>query len=590
MEPKTTNNLLSVSVAISALVLMFLVVGLISIELGRGFYADRTAPRQYFEDYNISGISSIEAAAYLQSILDNEYNSAVIFEFDNLEYPVTLKQLGAEINFDQNLAQLQIYSGKPSFKQFFKDVLSSKKNTMKFEIELLELEKNLLANIPTLKNPKPANFEWNDLVLAINPEQIGNQTDYTVLQNALINDQTKIKIPVKKVVPTVNTTDLESIQAEFEALLKAKFKLTFENQTFDLPISEFPEKILYVKEDKKLLATIDQLFLFDFIESTLRDKIEKIPESLEVKYSTGTDKKIEFEGSGKSGLKIDTEKLVLEINNALNKKESQILIPTNIIEPTLTIEPELQSRGIKEIIATGYTTYYGSPPNRIHNIKVGATTYNGMIIKKGETFSFNENLGPVNAAAGYLPELVIKSEGTIPEYGGGLCQVSTTVYRAALLGGLKIDVRYNHSYAVSYYAQVLGDGLDATIYPGVKDLKFTNDTEADILMQAIVDGTTLTFRFLGTKDERKVELDGPKILLKTGSGSPRYRVDPSLPAGTSKLTQSAHGGLHTDWIRKITYPNGEVLEEVIPSRYRAVPPEYIISADHPKAPQPVGQF
>jgi len=585
MEKQTTKNIYAVIAAVSALVLVFLIVGIFSIELGRNFYTDRTSPRQYFEDYNISGITSIEAAAYLQSILDEVYNSPTTFEFDNNEYQVTLKQLGDEISFEENLAQVQIYNGKPGFKQFFVDVLLAKKSKAKIDIDVLEFEKNLLANIPTLKNPKPANFEWADLVLVINPEQTGNKTDYAKLRDDLINRDSPIPIPVETVIPKVNAADLEPVSEEFEAILKDKLKFTFENQTFDLPISEFPEKIYYEKTDDKLVAKIDDLFLFDFVESTLKDKIEKLSESLEITYK---DKKVEFIGSGKSGLEIDHEKLIATITEALNTKKYQIVIPTTVIEPTLTIDPALQAKGIKEIVATGYTTYYGSPANRMHNIKVGAEIYNGMIIEKGEKFSFNETLGPVDASTGYLPELVIKSEGTIPEYGGGLCQVSTTIYRTALLGGFKIDERYNHSYAVSYYAQVLGDGLDATIYPGVKDFKFTNDTDGAILMQAIIDGPTLTYRFFGTADDRKVELDGPKILLKTGSGSPRYIVDPNLPPGTVKLKQSAHGGLHTDWIRKITYPNGKVTEEVIPSRYRAVPPEYLVSPDHPSVkPAPI---
>jgi vancomycin resistance protein YoaR len=179
---------------------------------------------------------------------------------------------------------------------------------------------------------------------------------------------------------------------------------------------------------------------------------------------------------------------------------------------------ESNNLGINELIGEGISSFKGSPNNRRHNIAVGLEKFKGIIIPPGQEFSFNQNLGPVTAEAGFLPELVIKgSEGTIPELGGGLCQVSTTVFRAAMAAGLPITDRRNHAYAVQYYSP---QGTDATIYPGSADLKFVNNTPASVLIWTYEkDANTLIFDFYGTKDGRKVTLEKPVVYDKQADGS-----------------------------------------------------------------------
>ena len=138
------------------------------------------------------------------------------------------------------------------------------------------------------------------------------------------------------------------------------------------------------------------------------------------------------------------------------------------------------------------------------------------MIKPGAEFSFITTLGPVDETTGYLPELVIKPNATVPEYGGGMCQVSTTAFRAALNAGLKITERTNHAYPVSYYNP---QGLDATVYIPKPDLRFINNTPGYILIQTKIVGTQLFFDFYGTNDGRSVTLQGPTVLEHNPDGS-----------------------------------------------------------------------
>ncbi len=173
--------------------------------------------------------------------------------------------------------------------------------------------------------------------------------------------------------------------------------------------------------------------------------------------------------------------------------------------------------GINELVAQGVSNFRGSPKNRRHNIAIGLEKFSGIIINRGEEFSFNKFLGPVDGENGFLPELVIKKTGTVPEFGGGLCQVSSTAFRAAMQAGLPITQRRNHAYAVQYYAP---QGTDATIYPGVVDLKFINDTPGAILVWPYLkDKDTLVFDFYGTKDSRKVTLEKPVQYDRKPDGS-----------------------------------------------------------------------
>lgn len=181
----------------------------------------------------------------------------------------------------------------------------------------------------------------------------------------------------------------------------------------------------------------------------------------------------------------------------------------------------LASLGIKTQIGKATTTFGGSPVNRTYNIGVGARKFDGVVIKPGEEFSFNEVLGDVGPETGYRPELVIKENKTVPEYGGGLCQVSTTMFRAALASGLPITARTNHSYAVHYYAPI---GMDATIYPPYPDMRFRNNTPGNILVQTSQAGTSLTYEFYGTSDGRTSDSEIISIdATEEGGGTASFR-------------------------------------------------------------------
>lgn len=215
------------------------------------------------------------------------------------------------------------------------------------------------------------------------------------------------------------------------------------------------------------------------------------------------------------GRKLDTNQSLTLISSALIENKASASLVFETIEPDITLE-KINDLGIETLLGRGESDYGKSPASRIHNIKIGMAKFNGVILKPGEEFSFNNLLGAIEEKEGYQAELVIKGGLLVKEYGGGLCQVSTTVFRAAILAGLPITERKPHSFPVQYYNP---QGFDSTIYPGVVDLKFINDTSAHILIQTKVAGSKLTVEIYGSDDGRKIKMEGPVQYDQKSSGA-----------------------------------------------------------------------
>lgn len=250
-------------------------------------------------------------------------------------------------------------------------------------------------------------------------------------------------------------------------------------------------------------------------------------------------------------------------------KEITITIPVTTVSPELTLE-KVNDLGIKEIIAEGTSLFHGSIENRIYNVNLASSRINGILIKPGETFSFAKAVGDISSLTGYKQAYVIENGRTVLGDGGGVCQVSTTLFRAALNAGLPIVERNQHAYRVSYYEQDSSPGIDAAVYVPSVDLKFTNDTGKSILIQTIFDRAAerLTFQIYGTKDGREVVVSKPVILSQTPAPEPLYQDDPTLPQGTVKQVDWAAAGAKVSFTRDVKKDGKVILHDVFNSNYR----------------------
>jgi len=263
------------------------------------------------------------------------------------------------------------------------------------------------------------------------------------------------------------------------------------------------------------------------------------------------------------GYRMDVEAAVAAYHEAELLGRTQFVIPVEVIEPQPGVAA-WYARGVRELIGEGVTSFWGSSRARVHNIRTGAAHLSGTWIPRGAEFSFNRAVGAIDEDHGYVESLVIVGDATEKGVGGGICQVSTTTFRAAFFTGLPITERHPHSYQLRYYRPL---GLDATIYQPWRDLKFKNDTPGDVLVLAQVRGYKLFVRFFGTAD-RSVEWEGPLISDRKPALEPREVVDETLAPGYRKQVDWAASGLTAVVTRKVYYHDGRVYDDVFKSVYR----------------------
>ncbi len=280
--------------------------------------------------------------------------------------------------------------------------------------------------------------------------------------------------------------------------------------------------------------------------------------------------------TAKDGRKVSVEKLTEYMQNESiphllsgNSSTINVPIPVEVTKPDVS-SSQANSMGITERIGIGTSLFHGSIPNRIYNIQLAVSRLNGILIKPGEVFSFDNAVGDVSSLTGYKQAYVIQNGRTVLGDGGGICQVSTTFFRAILNAGMPILERHPHAYRVHYYEEDSGPGIDAAIYTPTVDLKFRNDSGHYILVQAYADTANeqLTFELYGTSDGRVSHVSTPVILSQSPAPEPLYQDDPTLPQGEIKQVDFAAAGANVYFTYTVTKDGKEIISDKFSSNYR----------------------
>jgi len=359
-------------------------------------------------------------------------------------------------------------------------------------------------------------------------------------------------------------------------------KLTALTQNVDMLLSRAPFTL--TSGDKKWTISRDQLKkLLGFAGTTVAPRLgfdtaatEKylgtIAKDVEVqaqnaKFTVVDGKVQEFQASA-VGKMIDVASTILAMQRDLIDAAGNTAALVIIEEQPLTDTVGTNDLGITELVAEATTSFKGSPTNRRYNLSYGAKLLNGLLIQPGEEFSLVIALGKIDGAHGWKPELVIKGTKITPEFGGGLCQVATTLFRAALNSGLPITERRNHSLRISYYEPPVG--LDATIYEPKPDLRFKNDYTTPLLIQTAVNGDNLTFSFYGTKDGRVADIPTPKVYNKVAIPATKNIEVDDLKPGQKVCQTPGHPGADATATYTVTKADGTKVVQTFQSHYRAI--------------------
>lgn len=575
---------------------LWLVIGLVllvAIPSGALYTVDMVYPETILPGVSLNG-EAIGGYTRTDLIIElrRRYRSfeqqPVTLTFRDQRWQPTLAELGVAFDIERlvNSAFALGRSGDPLTRAYELWLLWQEgiDITPRLTVDLAQTQRYLLGLAPQIERlPADAVLSLADARVVGQPSQPGTQ----LLVDATANDvllairalqpQT-VPIRTRQVAPLIDDTDLVVAQQIADQLLRSALELKVEDQTIVWTPERLAELLRVTPVDGRLTIEVDP------------DRLARAVEGLAQMIDTGTaeprlrfsDGRVRIVAEGQPGRRLRQADAVTAIADVLMQPSPvtrTLTLPVERIEPQITAAT-LDNLGIVELVAEGRSSFAGSAPYRITNIRAGAARMNGVLIAPGEEFSFNRQLGEVNAENGFVEGYAIIGNRTQLEWGGGVCQVSTTVFRAAFWAGLPITERHAHSFYISWYDRFGlgpngdGQGLDAAIFTGVQDLKFINDTGRWLLMQTSIDeqAQVLVVQLYGTRPDREVRIEGPIITNEVRAPTePVYIDDPSLPRGTLRQTDVARSGRDISIYRIVTEADGEVRRELFFTRFRPWP-------------------
>lgn len=309
---------------------------------------------------------------------------------------------------------------------------------------------------------------------------------------------------------------------------------------------------------------------------TLRDYLEKLSPTLArdskmPRFTFNNDShQIEVLQHAVIGRSLDVEATIQSINTLLAQGEHNVNLVFKTTPPAVTDNATAEQLGIKELIHSESSYFYGSSAARVQNITTAAAQFNGVLVAPGEIFSMADTLGDISLDNGYAEALIILGNQTIQGVGGGVCQVSTTLFRTVFFAGFPVVERHAHAYRVLYYEKVAGNkvntnfaGLDATVYVPLVDFKFKNDTPNWLLMETSVDpaSSRITWQFYSTSDGRSVDYTTTGLTNITPPPDPIYRENPALSKGTINQVDWAVQGADVTIKRTVTKDGAAYIQD-----------------------------
>jgi vancomycin resistance protein YoaR len=316
--------------------------------------------------------------------------------------------------------------------------------------------------------------------------------------------------------------------------------------------------VLESEDEATYEVKLDSQALIAFLEPLLPD-LERDPENARFSFDDNTGELVLIQAAV-IGRSLDIGSSIKAIHIGLLAGEHEIPVALHTTEPIVGDDATAAELGISEPVSVVSTYFTGSSPERIQNIKTASSAFHGLLIAPGEELSMAEVLGDISLDNGYAEALIIYGDRTIQGLGGGVCQVSTTLFRAAFFGGYPIIERHPHAYRVGYYeigSTSPGPGLDATVFVPMVDMKFINDSPHWLLLETYIYNNYLLWKFYSTSDGRTIEWSR-NILSETEAPEPLYRENPDLPKGEIKQVDWEADGMDVIVYRTVTR-DGEVL-------------------------------
>jgi vancomycin resistance protein YoaR len=584
-KPKKINKYLQPALVVLAIIVL-------SITSFVYYFNDRIYPGIYISNVYVGGLTKTEATHLIEKTLQNRADKPLMYTYQDQSYKIEIANhyqtnLPAVVNDAFNLGHTRFYLPPRRFD------LNLNLNP-DFYLPLKNLEEKITIA------PIESQIRIDNDEISVTPSQTGLSLDRPTLAsqtNQYLNtgSQTTTQLPIITTYPKLSYQSALSIKNTLDQIKLTPLKLTYNDSVFTLDLPTLSNLIDYQNSTPSLISTKSSTIPFAIESITIGDtnitdnQIKLDPQKLNSYLSTvakSIDRPVQEPLFQFDGLKViefkppvigqtlDRTKTANLITYALQTRDfDPIPLPVTEQQPVNKLSNDL---GIKELIGSGQSDFSHSIENRIFNVKLAASRINGVLIPPNEEFSFVKYVGDIDAASGYKQAYVIKEGRTVLDDGGGVCQVSTTIFRAALNTGLPITARTAHAYRVGYYENDSPPGIDATIYSPTVDFKFKNDTGHHILIQTQVVGMKLTINIYGTSDGRITTMTKPVILSQTPPLPEIRQDDPTLPRGVVKQVDFAAWGANVVFTRKVIRNGQEIQNNTFRSNYRPWQAIYLV--------------
>jgi len=592
-KPDLSKILVKTIAALAGGLLLFaLVVSLFTLGF-RAVYDGRVFPGIYLGWINLSGQTPTDAAELLKEEYTYPDQGKITLQYDDLSWEVSPTEIGlffspnynAELAFQTGreggitkriTAQIQVLRHGIILDPQF--VLDEKTGTEYLEGIAAEV------NQPVIE----ASLKLEGLEVLVQPGQIGREMDIPAsldviaLQMRTLQDGS-IPLIVYETYPDILDVSAQAETAREILSQPLVLKIPDAAENDPGPWSLSPPQLVEMMIIERISThdgdyyriTLDPEQLREYLEKKEK-KINREPQNARMSFDDDTRKLVLIEKEI-IGLALDIDQTIVGIEEQLATGNHEIALVIEKTRPDVTEMNTAEELGISELVSAETTYFYGSDSSRINNIATAAAKFHGVFIAPGETFSMAEQLGDISLDTGYSEAWIIFGDRTIKGVGGGVCQVSTTLFRTVFFGGFPVVERYQHSYRVLYYEQRPNGtnnpklaGLDATVYVPLVDFKFTNDTEYWMLMETYVNKAQrwLTWKFYSTSDGRTVNWSTTGLKKKTDPPDPIYEENPELAKGVVKQVDWAVEGA-TVTVTRDVYRDGQKLwHDIFKTKYQ----------------------
>jgi vancomycin resistance protein YoaR len=535
---------------------------------------------------DVGGLTPRDARILLERRFDRVAHQPVVFTSGRNSFPIKATTLGVEVDWATALETATregegfgpVRGFRRLHARFFGEEVAPPVQTYEsaLDFKLSSLAKEI--DQPHVE----AKLVRRGLGIELVPGQSGQKLDREAAARTIVRALSRLErglpvaLPVRVDPVEVTRADLAVARRQAETALSAPVRLQYEETRWRLPRWRIAE-LLSLPSNGATKLTIGGAGAEAWF-AKLEKSVERAP----------ADARFEVRADGSIGIVPDRPGLAIDVPATAKAILAAAISPTQrtaeLAGRTATAErttADAQAMGISGVVGSYHTTY-GGIPSRLHNVALVANLIDGALIKPGATFSFNGTTGERTAEKGFQEAPVIINGELQTGLGGGVCQVSTTVFNAAYDAGLQIDERTNHALYISHYPL----GRDATVDFPTLDLKFTNDTDHWLLLRTFVGTGSLTVNLYGTPQSRRVETTTAPLRVV---GAPRIKrvSDPTLLKGESEVLEYGQPARATSVSRTVYGANGKVLhEDTWYSSYRSEPKVVRVGTKPKPKPKP----